>query len=154
MNPEKLREEIAIELERLETTVYEITALQRDVAERQPTVREKAAAAIFLAQFYTGIENILKRISHFYNVPLPKGEMWHLELFQRFCAPACKPLPNLFNEPLASALSPFRNFRHVVYHGYAIELDWSRMYEGVTHVADVFAQFERCLMQYLDTLGK
>jgi hypothetical protein len=39
-----------------------------------PTVREQTAAAAFLAQFYNGIENILKRISIFYEVPLPTGD--------------------------------------------------------------------------------
>ena len=75
MKAKQLREEIAIELERLEATVYEITTLHQDLAGQAPTVREKAAAAVFLAQFYTGIENILKRISYFYNIPLPEGDM-------------------------------------------------------------------------------
>jgi len=34
-------------------------------------LRDKTAAAAFLAQFYSGIENILKRISRFYHVNLP-----------------------------------------------------------------------------------
>jgi hypothetical protein len=39
--------------------------LQGDVASREPTVREKTAAAAFLAQFYNGVEIILKRISRY-----------------------------------------------------------------------------------------
>jgi DNA gyrase/topoisomerase IV subunit B len=53
---EELREEINIELELIESTLRELSALQKDVAMREPTVREKTAAA-FLAQFYGGIEN-------------------------------------------------------------------------------------------------
>ena len=51
---------------------------------RQPSVREKTAAAAFLAQFYTGIENILKRICRFRSVLIPRGDTWHVELFQKF----------------------------------------------------------------------
>lgn len=88
MKPEELGEEVAIELDALETTVNELLALQRDVADREPTTREKTAAAAFLAQFYNGIENVLKRISLYHGVPLPIGETWHVDLFQRFCLPS------------------------------------------------------------------
>ena len=67
MKPAELGEEIAVDLEALEATVNELLALRRE------TVREKTAAAAFLAQSYNGIENILKRISR-----------CHIELF--FCA--------------------------------------------------------------------
>jgi hypothetical protein len=123
MKPEELREEIAIELELMEATVRELSALQNDLAGREPTVREKTAAAAFLAQFYNGVENILKRISRFHAVPLPTSDTWHVDLFKRFCMPPYEPLPALLDEPLASALAPFRKFRHVVYHSYGFELD-------------------------------
>jgi hypothetical protein len=154
MKPEELREEIAIELELMEATVRELMALQRDLAGREPTIREKTAGAAFLAQFYNGIENILKRISRFHAVPLPTGDTWHVDLFKRFCMPPHEPLPALFNEPLASALAPFRRFRHVVYHGYGSELDWSRMCEGVESVEPVFDQFKLTLSDYLQTLAE
>jgi len=154
MKPGELREEIAIELELMEATVQELLALQRDLAGREPTVREKTAAAAFLAQFYNGVENILKRISRFHAVPLPTGDTWHVDLFKRFCVPPYESLPALFKEPLASALAPFRRFRHVVYHGYSFELDWGRMCEGVESVESVFAQFKSVLSDYLQTLAE
>lgn len=81
MRPEDLREEMAIELELMDATVQELLALQRDAAERELTVREKTAAAAFLAQFYNGVENIFRRISRFQGVPLPTGATWHVDLF-------------------------------------------------------------------------
>ena len=62
MKPIELHEEIAVELEDMEMIVDELLALQRDLAHREPTTREKTAAAAFLAQFYNGLENIFKRI--------------------------------------------------------------------------------------------
>ena len=108
MNPANLHEEIAVELEAIEITVSELLALARDVAGREPTIRENTAVAAFLAQFYNGLENILKRISHYHHVPLPANETWHVELFQRFSEPAYPDLPQLFNSELASALAPYR----------------------------------------------
>jgi hypothetical protein len=153
MKPAELGEEIAVELEALEATVDELLALQRDVAHREPTVREKTAAAAFLAQFYNGIENILRRISRYHNVPLPTGETWHVDLFQRFCRPSHPALPALFDEALASALAPYRRFRHVAFHGYGFQLDWSRMAEGVVNLQDMFSQLKAVLSDYLATIG-
>lgn len=93
MKAEELFEEINIELELIESTLKELSDLHKDVAGREPTVREKTAAAAFIAQFYGGIENILKRISRFNSIPLPTGDTWHIDLFKRFCSPPFKSLP-------------------------------------------------------------
>jgi hypothetical protein len=152
VNPQGLGEEIAIELEALEITVDELLALQRDVADREPTMREKTAAAGFLAQFYSGIENILKRISLYHSIPLPTGETWHVDLFQRFCSPSYPGLPALFDKDLANELAPYRRFRHVVLHSYGFQLDWLRMAEGLAGIQSVFSRFKARLSDYLVTL--
>ena len=123
MTPAELREAVALELEALEGTVHELVALYTDVAASEPTVLEKTAAAAFLSQFYTGIENILKRISRYHDVPLPSGDTWHVDLFRRFCAPSFPPLPALFDASLATALAPYRRFRHVALHSYGSQLE-------------------------------
>lgn len=141
MSGDELREEIAIELELMEATVGEINALRQDVAGREPTIREKTAAAAFLAQFYGGVENILKRIHRFHDLPLPAGDTWHADLFLRYCSPPFDNLPVLFDETLASAMAPYRKFRHVVYHGYGFQMDWDRMIVGIENISDVFNKF-------------
>lgn len=154
MNPKDLREEIAIEIELLESVVKEISSLRRDLMDREPTVREKTAAGAFLAQFYGGTENILKRISLFNSVPMPAGDNWHTDLFRRFCQPPYQALPLLFDDQLALDMAPFRKFRHVVYHGYGFELDWDRMKEGLARIDDVFNRFKQKLNEYLNGLEK
>lgn len=153
MKSDELREEINIELELIETTLKELLALYKEVSDREPTVREKTAAAAFLAQFYGGIENILKRISRFHNIPLPTGDAWHIDLFKRFCEPSYKSLPAIFDESLSLDMSPFRKFRHVVYHGYGFQLDWERMKEGIGSIEAVYQRFKARLLVYLKTLG-
>jgi hypothetical protein len=133
-------------------TAVEFDALQQDVAGRHPTVREKTAAAAFLAQFYSGIENVLKRLSRFHGVDLPVGENWHLELFHRFCAPAQAPLPELMDPALARQLGPFRRFRHVVHHGYGFQIEWDRMREGLDQVEQVLTAFRDRVEAHLEVL--
>jgi hypothetical protein len=152
VNPADLREEIAVELEAMEVTVKELLALQQDVAEREPTLRENTAAAAFLAQFYNGLENILKRISHFHGVPVPTSETWHVELFQRFSDPAYPDLPQLFDTGLAAALAPYRRFRHVAFHSYGFQLDWHRMSEGIKNIQNIFDQITDSLSTYLESI--
>lgn len=119
---------------------------------RAPTVREKTAAAAFIAQFYGGIENILKRVHRYYNIALPAGESWHIEIFKRFCHPGYSPLPILFDEALARELSAFRKFRHVVYHGYGFQLDWERMSEGMEAIENVQTRLRTAIDVYLESL--
>ena len=154
MTLEELREEISIELEYIETTVREATDLLNDVSMRKPTVRELTAAAAFLAQFYGGIENILKRIHRYHNIPMPTGDARHVEIFNRFCVPPFLPFPILFDELLATDLLPFRKFRHVVHHGYGFQLDWDRMRGGLEKVDDVHSRFVSSVSNYLAKWAK
>ena len=152
MTVDELREEIGIELESLDTVIREITAIRLDVAGHEPTVREKTAAAAFLAQFYGGVENILKRIHRFHGLQLPTGDTWHTDLFRRFCEPPYAHLPLLFDDMLALKMAPYRKFRHVVIHGYGFQMDWERMREGLEQLADVFGRFKTNLDKYMLTL--
>jgi hypothetical protein len=149
---EELEEEIAVETEALESTVSELLSLQGDVAGREPTVREKTAAAAFLAQFYNGVENILKRISRYHNVAIPSGETWHVDLFQRYCSPIKPDLPILLDKAMSLSLAPYRRFRHVAFHGYGFQLEWERMAEGVAGIQDVFSQFKSSLSDYMESI--
>ena len=152
MTAEELKAEIAVEFAALRQVASELEALRTDLAGREPTVREKTAAAAFLAQTYSGIENILKRLSRFQCVELPSGENWHFDLFKRFCPPGHPPLPVLFDDALARQLGPFRRFRHVVHHGYGFQIEWDRMREGVEQISQVLAAFRERVEAYLKTI--
>lgn len=147
-----LKEEIGIEIDLMDATVKELLALHKDVSGRSPTVREKTAAATFLAQFYGGVENILKRICKFCDVALPTGDTRHVDLFKQFCEPPKPPLPCLFDQTLSTALVPYRKFRHVLHHGYGIQIDWERMRDGIKGIEYLFHQFKTIVYSYLQSL--
>ena len=156
MKPSELKADVQGELEQMRVVVRELVALRRDVAGRGPTLREKVAAAGFLAQFYNGVENVLKRISKYHGLPLPEGERWHAELFSRFCSPpasgAERGVPLLFDEALAAEMAKYRGFRHVARASYGIDLNWKLMAEGVERLEGTFSRFERAVLRYLDTV--
>ena len=148
MTADDLRTEIDIGIESIENALKKLAALYSDVGDRRPAVREKTAAATFLAQFYGGIENILKRISLFHNVSLPTGKTWQMDLFIHFCIPSHRSLPEFFDEFLASGLSSYRRFRHVFHHSYSFELDWERMKEGIERAPQLFVRFKEAVLKY------
>lgn len=150
---EQLREEISIELDAITQVVRELVSLNQDLGKQTPTIREKTAAAAFLAQFYNGIENILKRICISYEVRLPEGDNWHVALFKMFSQPSQSPLPTLFDDNLAETLAPYRRFRHVVFHSYGFQLEWNKMVHGIEEIEPVFTQFELAIKQFLASIG-
>jgi hypothetical protein len=66
--------------------------------------------------------------------------------------PHIRAFPLFFDEQLASDLAPFRLFRHVVFHSYGFQLDWSRIAEGVARVEETFSRFKVSLSDYLGTI--
>lgn len=100
MTFDELQEDIQVELNWMSTVVREIVELKQDTGNSKPTNREKTAASAYLAQFYNGVENILKRFCRYFNVTLSASSNWHIDLFNQFCSPSKEPLPLLFDDTL------------------------------------------------------
>lgn len=152
MTADDLRTEIDIGIESIDNILEQLADLYGDVGTRRPNVREKAVAGFFMTQLYSGMENILKRISAYHEVPTPAGKMWQVDLFKQFCAPSHHPLPELFDNVLASDLSPYRRFRFVFRHSYEFELDWGRMKEGIEKAPQIFVRFKKMVLKYSQAL--
>ena len=111
MQHKHLEDMIRFDLDAMRLIVEELQALQLEVNPHTASVRDKTAAGAFLAQFYMGVENILKRIVRYFDHPLPTGENWHLNLFELFCKPNSSTLPILFSDEEAKLMGPYRRFR-------------------------------------------
>lgn len=152
MSADDLAQQVDIDLASMRKTRAELLALFADVQHRDPTTREAAAAGLFLANLYTGAENVLKRIASHHSAELPSGDRWHVELFEAFCDPRREDVPTLFDQQLAGEMAPYRRFRHVVHRGYAFQLRWADMLPGVQQADGVFARFEERVREYIDSL--
>jgi hypothetical protein len=153
MSSADLRDEVEYQLRQMQVVVRELLALRHDLADDEPTLRDLSAISSFLQQFYTGVENILKRISRFHEVPLPDGPDWHIELLARHGTPPSADLPALFEPGLANDLDVYRRFRHVGRGAYSMELDWAKLAVGLDQVADVFGRFRAAVAGYLNSLA-
>lgn len=156
MSGAELKRQIEVELRRLAQAVDELRTIEAALNENPSAVVERTAAGALLAQFYAGVERIMKRLLRFHGVEPPRGEQSHLELIELFRAtpPEHSPtVPDLIDDELAAMLAPYRRFRHVVFHGYGFELDWNRMREGVRNVETVYDMLRRRIEGHLRTLS-
>ncbi len=147
MLEEQFRKEILLELENLDQLCKEVHKVLEQSRTSAPDNILKAALGTYLAQFYNGVENILKRIAKGKSVNLPKSEQWHRELFLMFCANGHNELPVLFEGTLVSDMTAFRKFRHVVFHGYSFTLDWEIIAAGAARIDTIYNNFKRALQK-------
>ncbi len=77
---DKLRKQIEVERQQLRRLIEVHQPLIKECASRQPTDIELSALAFFLETFYSGIENIFKRIAVELDGGLPQGDAWHRKL--------------------------------------------------------------------------
>jgi len=157
MTLDDLREDISIEFARIDETLAEIRLILRNERESVLTRSDVTAGATYLAQCYSGIENVLKRITKYCNLPLPSGSFWHAELVGMFQAGEDRDprLPELADASLFPLLTTLRKFRHVVAHGYAVTFDREAVL-GTLRLADgAVERFKKNVLRFLgQTTGR
>jgi hypothetical protein len=162
---QQLAEDIRGELGQMNIVAEELEAIADDVGDGPVTLRDRAAASAFLASFYMGVENVLKRIARFHGVDLPRSERWHVELFEQFCAPEpdtlqadtapqSRSFPVLFDGELIRKMDAYRRFRHVIHHGYERDLDYDKMRPGIEGVRSALEAFREEVEQYLSAIER
>jgi hypothetical protein len=138
----ELKREICVErelLERLLATHGELVATCR---ETPPDHIETSALSAMLHSFYTGIENLFKRVTVHLDHGLMHGDQWHSRLLDSM-AEATPNRPALISESLREKLRGYLSFRHVFRHAYAFELRWSKMAPLVLECAETLQWLER-----------
>ena len=76
----KLEKQIQIERAALNRAIETHRPLLDKVGREDPTPIELSALAALLHSFYTGIENLCKRITVELGDSMPQGAMWHVRL--------------------------------------------------------------------------
>jgi hypothetical protein len=95
-------------------------------AEVRPDPIELSALAAMLHAFYTGIENIFKRIALHVDGEVPEGAKWHRELL-RSLASGTTNRGAVISPDLQRRLRSYLDFRHVFRHAYTFQLRWDKM---------------------------
>ena len=102
-----------------------------------------------LHAFYTGIENIFKRIEVELGEELPPGDAWHRQLLRAMTLPGRNRRP-VISPALEEALRDYLAFRHVFRQAYTFQLKWARMSRLVLGCEETLERLERELDAFLE----
>jgi hypothetical protein len=144
-----------VELALMERTEGEIDALRREIGANEPSHHQVAALGAYLANVYMGVENIFRRILKSKGMKVPQGPQWHLSLLSMFGPRSSESgLPCLVDDEMMERLHPYRGFRHLFVHGYALVLRWDRLRASAEGAGETFALFRARIEKFLEDLNR
>ena len=144
----KFRKQQAAEREQLQRLLSGIHALLAKCRDTAPAEIELSALAATLRSFYTGVENIFKRVAVELDGKPVRGDAWHRELLLRTKTPTARH-PALLSEELHDTLNEYLRFRHVFRNAYSFDLDWRKMSPLVLRLEATFQKLENALDNFL-----
>lgn len=143
---DRLSKQVAVELEQLARLIEVHRPLLDKCENLPPTDIELSALAAMLHSFYTGIENIFKRVCVERGVSLPAGAAWHRELLDSMSKPGG--FPGLVISPvLGRRLEEYLKFRHVFRQAYSFQLQWEKVSSLILNCDDTL----RCLIEEMSS---
>lgn len=122
----RLARQVGVVLEQLDRLLAVNGGLLEKCRTESPDTTEIAALSAVLHSFYTGIENLFKRVAVETAGSMPCGESWHADLLESM-RQSTAARPALIDDALRARLKTYLDFRHVFRHAYTFELNWSRM---------------------------
>ncbi|MEW5692958.1 MAG: hypothetical protein AB1765_06650 [Candidatus Hydrogenedentota bacterium] len=111
MDNNKVIKQIELELHQIEKLIETHKLLIKKCKNEVPGVVEISALAAFLHSYYTGIENIFKRIIVEFNESLKKDGYWHKELIDIMTVPT-KKRPAVISKEIREEIVKYLEFRH------------------------------------------
>jgi hypothetical protein len=150
MSP-KLAAFIDVERTQLRQLLAEHRPLLLKVQTTVPDGIERSAIAAMLHSFYTGTENLLKRIAIECDGGLPGGPKWHRALLDSMAAPG-NARPAVLSATLHARLAEYLQFRHVFRQAYSFQMQWEKMQPLVSDCQATLTDLEAQLQQWLATM--
>lgn len=144
----KLAKQINVEREQLRRLFQIHSHLIANCDSQPPNEIELSALAALLHSFYTGIENIFKRVAVELDGGAPRGEAWHRQLLDVMAA-STSIRAALISESLRDSLSEYLAFRHVFRQAYSFDLRWEKMSALVLNCEATFRRLEDELEDFL-----
>ena len=150
---DKFRKQQATEREQLTRLLATMQPLLTKCRGAVPTEIELSALAAALHSFYTGVENIFKRVALELDGQPVQGEAWHRDLLQRMKEAGAN-RPALLSAGLHDTLLDYLRFRHVFRNAYSFDLDWQKLSPLVLRLEECFHQLEDALDRFVSEGGK
>jgi len=128
-------------------------ALIEKCAAVAPEPIEVSALSAMLHSFYTGVENLFKRVALQIDEEMPEGDLWHSRLLE-IMTEATARRPAIISDTLRDTLRGYLSFRHVFRHAYSFELRWAKMAELVLGVERTFRLLEEEISRFVTAMDR
>jgi hypothetical protein len=148
---DKLKKQVNAERAQLDRLFQTHRALLSKCKVVEPGVDEIPALAAILHAFYSGVENLFKRIAVAMDGGAPQGEFSHSELLESMTT-ARDNRPAVVSADLSETLQDYLDFRHRFRHAYTFELKWNRMAPLVLAAENTLKQLEVELEHFLSAI--
>ncbi len=145
MTKQQLREYCEAEFENIDAIISEIfIVVIPDKMEYSSA--ELAATAVFIHNFYNGIENILKRILIYEKVEIRETPTWHKNLLKSSTE------KYILSDVLYDVLSNYLSFRHFFIHSYSFNLRWNELKPLINEIRGTWDLFKNSVERYINNL--
>jgi hypothetical protein len=133
-----LRDQIEVEEAQLQRLLEVHKPLLEKCRTQSPDPIELSALSALLHSFYTGVENLFRRIAIEVDGRIVTGESWHRRLLLQM-AEETERRPAVISSGLLERLRPYLQFRHVFRNSYSFQLQWDKMEPLVLDYEGTFA---------------
>jgi len=132
----------------MENIEYILTELEK-VKERplkEPVVLVGIGA--YLQNIYMGMENILKQLLLYRNIPIPDTATWHKDLLNLA-------IENSFiTNAVADKIGKYLYFRHFFTHAYGFYIEEEKLKPLMDNISRDYSEFKAEINNYLDKIEK
>lgn len=142
MKENRIIEYCNAEFENIERIVAETENL---LSQRQEalTIIETSAIGAFLHSFYNGIENVIRRLLKYSNIPTNRGNSWHKNLLENALR------NSVISQDLYDNLYDYLMFRHKFIHSYVFILEWDKLRPLAVNMKNTYEDFKKAILKYI-----
>jgi hypothetical protein len=145
---DKLRKQVAVELDQLNNLIEVHRPLIDKCNTMAPTEIELSALAGMLHSFYSGIENIFKRVCVELRGTLPVGASWHRDLLDLMSEPDGVRTA-VISAHTRRRLEEYLKFRHFFRQAYSFQFEWEKLSTMVLGCESVLRGLEAEVVTFL-----
>ena len=135
-----IEEKIQAEMENIATVLTEIERVNY-IPHKELVVLVGMGA--YLQNVYTGMENILKQLLLYNEIPIPNTPTWHKDLLNLAVE------HNLITGETADKIGKYLFFRHFFTHSYGFLLDETKLNPLTDNISNTYSDFKEEIVDYL-----
>ena len=149
----ELQEDVMAEQRLIEKVVQNLDEIKSQLSHTlvDGDIKTEPAIGTYLMNFYSGVENMVKRVCKVYYKTVPLGKDWHKKLLDLSYEPP-KGKIAIFNQQIVGRLYKYKNFRHRFVSGYGFQLKVDKMLDLMDSVSPLWEDLKKQFEEFFEKL--